>query len=624
MALIDGTNLKGSITGMTDAELVHACEDQFTGVSAWAHWTSEVYSFGKCLRYWTKYPSIFPLFVYSDHGVGLETHLFPHDLENQAKVHFTWNSVKEQRYKGSADKKVIQIIHPWIAYRRSKGITRTTTPGGTLVFFSHGTTAVKWEGHDTEDYFEQLRKLPDKFQPVVLCLHMHDIKAGLHKELRCQGFPIVTAGNTLSIHFVDRFYDLVKDYAYATSQTWGSQVAYCVELGVPYFFLGERPELINIADKNLPTGVVPQYWDSYHEEYVKKAEALFRLPVDSVTGEQREFIESLLGVDSRITRWQVSWILWREFFRNWRQWRAIFTPLLFRFLNKLGRIPMISRLLDLSLRKIIRRVRRMVQQDAMPVRVPVIAKASVIELLGEEQYSAISQLDRYTAGELEFQGYTLRFTDNGALFGMLDEIFVRENYKFECATQSPTIIDCGANIGLSVLYFKSQYPDAVIHAFEPDPGAYEKLVANIEANGFKDVFTHQAAVWIEDGELVFETDGSWGGHIGDGADSAGVTVKAHKLDGLLGKKVDFLKMDIEGAESDVIMHAKELIAKNVDKLFFEWHSLSGQPQRLGEILAFFEKQGFRYHIKEASIKQTPFIYKPTSRMDSQLDVFLWK
>lgn len=135
MALIDGTNLKGSITGMTDAELVHACEDQFTGVSAWAHWTSEVYSFGKCLRYWTKYPSIFPLFVYSDHGVGLETHLFPHDLENQAKVHFTWNSVKEQRYKGSADKKVIQIIHPWIAYRRSKGITRTTTPGGTLVFF---------------------------------------------------------------------------------------------------------------------------------------------------------------------------------------------------------------------------------------------------------------------------------------------------------------------------------------------------------------------------------------------------------------------------------------------------------------------------------------------------------
>jgi len=244
--------------------------------------------------------------------------------------------------------------------------------------------------------------------------------------------------------------------------------------------------------------------------------------------------------------------------------------------------------------------------------------------LGHDQYREISRLARYKEGELVVQGYSVRFTDNAALFGMLDEIFVRENYKFNCESNTPTIIDCGANIGLSVLYSKSQHPDAVIHAFEPDPVAYQKLVANIEANGFKDVFTYNAAVWIEDGELVFETDGSWGGHIGDNANSVGVTVKARKLDGLLDKRVDFLKMDIEGAESDVIMHAKELIAKNVDKLFFEWHSLSGQPQRLGEILSFFEKQGFRYHIKEASNRQTPFIYKPTSRMDSQLDVFLWK
>lgn len=284
-----------------------------------------------------------------------------------------------------------------------------------------------------------------------------------------------------------------------------------------------------------------------------------------------------------------------------------------------------DRLLDLSLRKIIRGLRRMFQQTPqLPIRVPIIAKTSVIELLGNDQYRETSQLDRYIEGELVVQGYSMRFTDNGALFGMLDEIFIRENYKFNCQSNSPTIIDCGANIGLSVLYFKLQYPDAVIHAFEPDPVAYEKLVANIEANGFKDVFTYKEAIWIEEGELVFETDGSWGGHIGDNASSVGVTVNARKLDGLLDKHVDFLKMDIEGAESDVIMHSKELIAKNVDKLFFEWHSLTRAPQRLGEILSFFEKCGFRYHIKEASSRPAPFIYKTENRMDSQLDVFLWK
>jgi FkbM family methyltransferase len=254
----------------------------------------------------------------------------------------------------------------------------------------------------------------------------------------------------------------------------------------------------------------------------------------------------------------------------------------------------------------------------------ITAKASVIELLGQDQYLEISQLDRYTEGEVVVQGCSVHFTDNVALFGMIDEIFIRENYKFNCENDSPTIIDCGANIGLSALYFKWLYPHAVIHAFEPDPEAYKKLVLNMEVNGFEDVQTYNAAVWIEDGELVFQTDGSWGGHIGGDMNSVGVKVKAHRLDGLLDKHVDFLKIDIEGAESDVILHARELIAKNVEKLFFEWHSLTGEPQRLGEVLSFFEKQGFRYHIKEALNRSTPFIYKPTSRMDSQLDVFLWK
>ena len=331
------TNSNNATIGMTDAELELACDSKSTGVSPWAHWTSEVYSFGKCLRFWTKYPRAFPLFVYSDHGVGLHSHLFQHELENQAKVHFTWHPMKEQRYKNFANKKVIQIIHPWISYRKLQRITRSTRPEGTLAFFMHGTTTVKWEGHDTEEYFEKLRKLPDKFQPVVLCLHMHDIKAGLHKNLRRYGFPLVTAGNALSVDFVDHYYNLVKNYSYATAQTWGSYAAYCVELGVPYFFMGERPELINIADKNLPAGVAPQYWDRYHEEYSRRADALFSVPVDSVTDEQRSFVESMLGFGSRLTRWQVAWIIWREFFRNWRQVvRIWFGGLPHKILGKLG------------------------------------------------------------------------------------------------------------------------------------------------------------------------------------------------------------------------------------------------------------------------------------------------
>ncbi len=329
---------------MSDAELEHVCKAQFSGYAPWVYWTSEVYSLGKCFRKWTKFPLILPLFVHADHGVGLLSNLFQIDIESRAKVFFTWNPVKEKRHKDLSGKMVLRIVHPWINYRWSRGIKRSSSPKGTMVFFSHSTPFTKYEGHDTDGYLETLRELPEKFQPVVICLHMHDVNAGLHKKLRPYGFLIVTAGNVNATNFVDRFYGLVTTFAYATSPGWGSQVAYCVELGVPYFFLGEQPELINIADKNLPTGIAPKYWDKFHEQYSKTAEALFRVPVDKVTEEQRAFIESLLGMDSKITAEQVSRILWREFLRNFWKPHIILRPVLILFIHKFGLYPMIKRI----------------------------------------------------------------------------------------------------------------------------------------------------------------------------------------------------------------------------------------------------------------------------------------
>jgi len=321
--------MKDMSMGMTDAELERDVSHGYsTGVAPWAYWTSEVYSIGKCLRHWTKYPTFLPLFVYSDHGVALHSNLLLHELKSQAEVHLTWNQGKAHENRNLLGKEVLHIMHPWISYRRLRGIKRTENPKGTLVFFTHGTDDVQWEGHDSAEYFAELKHLPKKFQPVVLCLHMHDVNAGYHKKLRRYGLPIVTLGNPKSIYFVDRFYDLVSNYSYTTSQNWGSHVAYCVEFGVPFFYLGDRGKLINISNKNLPDGIVGPYWDKDHERYEKKAESLFRKPVDSVTDEQRLFVETALGFDSQLTREQVSWVLWRNFFCCWRQWAPLLKSLI--------------------------------------------------------------------------------------------------------------------------------------------------------------------------------------------------------------------------------------------------------------------------------------------------------
>ena len=64
--------------------------------------------------------------------------------------------------------------------------------------------------------------------------------------------------------------------------------------------------------------------------------------------------------------------------------------------------------------------------------------------------------------------YLIEFTDPKAFMYSVKELFIDEIYKFNPENNTPYIIDCGAYIGTSVLFFKDNYPDAKILAFEPD------------------------------------------------------------------------------------------------------------------------------------------------------------
>jgi FkbM family methyltransferase len=283
-----------------------------------------------------------------------------------------------------------------------------------------------------------------------------------------------------------------------------------------------------------------------------------------------------------------------------------------------------DRILDLSLRKVINRGRSLLGLGDPGLK-PLLG---VNELLGEEQASAIAAMPRYTRGEVNIDDVTIAFNDNVALLGMLDEIYVRQNYAFLTSSNRPVILDCGANIGVGVAYLKRQCPNAVIYAFEPDEGAFRCLNENVKRNHFSDVHLYQKAVWINNRELDFYADGSWGGGLfpkkGQASSSVSSRVTAADISDFLDQPIEFLKMDIEGAETEVIRHASAKIIKNVKRFFFEWHSMKGKSQLLGKILQEFESAGFRYHIKEASLRSRPFAYIPEGSMDSQLDVFLYK
>ena len=231
---------------------------------------------------------------------------------------------------------------------------------------------------------------------------------------------------------------------------------------------------------------------------------------------------------------------------------------------------------------------------------------------------------RYKEAEINCVLGRLLVPDVSSFIATFEEIFVNEIYAFKAKGESPIILDCGANIGLSVIYFKRLYPKSRVIAFEADPKIAYYLKRNLESLGLTNVEVIVKAVWINDGIISFFHEGADGGHIGDPAQSS-QQVECTRLRTYLERMaVDFIKIDIEGAEVEVIKDCRNLLSKPYGA-FVEFHSISGRPQGLGELIASFEEHSFRVHVHAVHPLARPFISgPPCSGMDLCLNLFFWK
>lgn len=224
-------------------------------------------------------------------------------------------------------------------------------------------------------------------------------------------------------------------------------------------------------------------------------------------------------------------------------------------------------------------------------------------------------------------GKKIYYKSNEELIHCLKEIFFENIYKFNSEKRSPFIIDCGAHIGMSLLNFKEQFPDAYILAFEPDKNNFELLQLNIKEWGFNNVQLFQNPVWNTNEEIIFQASGAMGGKISEITEDAQFSfkLKAIRLSEFLNKEVDFLKMDIEGAEYEVIKDCKHKLHM-VNNLFIEFHSTFEEQNKLTEILQTIIDAGFKFYIKEANnIYSTPFTRtKINTSFDLQLNIFAFR
>ncbi len=230
------------------------------------------------------------------------------------------------------------------------------------------------------------------------------------------------------------------------------------------------------------------------------------------------------------------------------------------------------------------------------------------------------KVDRYSPYKFSFRGMNIEVTDFLSVAYQIKEYFGDNRMDFKSNRKDPLIIDCGANVGISIIRYRQLFPDSKIIAFEPDEKVFNCLSRNISNNNISKVELFQKAIWKDHNGVNFGSEGADGGSVFYSENKK--VVESLRLKDLLSSysEIDLLKIDIEGAEVEVLLDCdKEL--KRVKNLFVEYHSFSSESQRLDELLHALKQNGFRYYIHSIStINKSPFVKIENTPMDIQLDI----
>lgn len=184
------------------------------------------------------------------------------------------------------------------------------------------------------------------------------------------------------------------------------------------------------------------------------------------------------------------------------------------------------------------------------------------------------------------------------------EIFLHDEYRLESLRPTPmSIVDIGANVGVFTLRAAELFPGVRISAFEPSPVAYEQLVQNVRANpALTKIDAHRCAVVgssdVHDVEFWIDAAGSpcstlIESAVRDGAAGRWEKVPALSLSSILvsAGAVDLLKLDVEGAEYEIMRETAPAALARVRRIVVEYHPIKGR--HFTDIVASLAAAGFR-------------------------------
>jgi FkbM family methyltransferase len=182
-----------------------------------------------------------------------------------------------------------------------------------------------------------------------------------------------------------------------------------------------------------------------------------------------------------------------------------------------------------------------------------------------------------------------------------------------------TVLDIGAHGGFyALLLSKLVGPTGQVIAFEPLPANYRVLEENMALNRVTNVQVRREAVGKRSGEMDFEVpdpeDSLVAGQVSAADPRGSMRVRVVSLDDFLlerGVHVDFIKMDVEGAEGDILQGARRTLETFHPRMMVELHDMDKQTSR-HPVVVMMEDLGYQIQwLSEAGYTVHTFAEWPT-------------
>ncbi len=230
-------------------------------------------------------------------------------------------------------------------------------------------------------------------------------------------------------------------------------------------------------------------------------------------------------------------------------------------------------------------------------------------------FASLRAFDRESEIEINFgqNRFVMRVLPLGPKEGSRGIFLFRENYEpllaFGHSLLKPggIALDIGANQGIFCCAFGAAVgPGGRVVAVEPIPRQAARLQANIEANGFKHCSFIQKAISDGDGMATLGmAQGDTSASIMADDDGASIEVETTSVDRIVKTeglpRVDFIKLDVEGAELLALRGAIDTLTRFHPTLSLE----AEDPVLFNEIHAFLSPLGYKFAEFDASGKLVP-------------------